>query len=67
MIEYVNPLMNSSPLSNIGYMSQDKYLQELNYRTPVKTVQARFILDVPGANLSSEHEIFKIKNTYHDI
>ena len=26
------------------------------------TVQSHFIIDVPGANLDAEHEIFKIKN-----
>ena len=64
MIRSVESVVNfNSPILR----SPNAYIDQLNYLASIEgtgTVQACYILNVPGANLSRENEIFTIKTMY---
>ena len=71
MIKCMNSYDNMQLLNYLKQqtiISEEEYQQVLDYlNSPItdgEYIQTQFILNVPGANLNREHEIFKIKNMY---
>ena len=66
MIRSIESVVNfNSPILR----SPNAYIDQLNYLASIEgtgTVQACYILNVPGANLSRENEIFTIKQINAD-